>query len=279
MSGEFLANLTADGRRAHLAAGLPALAVAAVQATGLAPAALQPLHMLPVGLLAWSSGPRRAGALALLLGAWGGWVGAFASPAAAAVWTATAAALGLLVSKAAALYRSEHRDARYDPLTGALNRRAFTEGLERNAAEAQSDARPRLLIYLDLDGFKAVNDVHGHDVGDDVLRHFAASVRSRLGPSDVFARLGGDEFVLLVLEDPALDSYTQADMLHEAFSDALAELPYGVTCSVGAILISPPITARREDLMRWADELMYEVKRAGKNALRIARASDLAMAA
>jgi diguanylate cyclase (GGDEF)-like protein len=87
------------------------------------------------------------------------------------------------------------RFARQDPLTGLDNRWALRERFE---ALAPGPARPAALIYLDLDGFKPINDIHGHQVGDALLRAVAARLTASLRPGDSVYRIGGDEFVMLL---------------------------------------------------------------------------------
>ncbi|MFI7598113.1 diguanylate cyclase [Actinoplanes sp. NPDC049681] len=108
--------------------------------------------------------------------------------------------------------------SRTDPLTGCLNRRGFTE---RFAAE-----RPAALVLLDLDGFKQVNDAHGHAAGDDLLIWVAATLRDRVQPGGVVGRLGGDEFVVLPGPDPAADPGRIAETLRGSLAERTA-------CSVG----------------------------------------------
>lgn len=244
---------------------------------------LFPFHVMPVLLVAWTAG--RGPALLLALAA------ATVAAAATAGGLVDQLTIGLLgfgslllcivsVHRARAAYDREHYFASHDLLTGALNRRAFYDRLDAVGANAARTKQTHLLLYVDLDGFKGVNDRYGHEAGDEVLKGLALAVKAELAPGELFARVGGDEFVALVTEHTDLDPYTQAQDEHERLTAALDGLGFeGLGCSMGAVVISPPVSASREALLKWADELMYEVKRAGKGALRIGHAEMLALAA
>ena len=116
------------------------------------------------------------------------------------------------------------REAAEDPLTGIGNRRALTEAL-RAAAERFGDVAPDVghrpwhsLLVIDLDGFKAINDVHGHVLGDEVLRAVAAALRGAARAEDVVVRLGGDEFVVLAQDADEAAGLALADRIAEAIS-------------------------------------------------------------
>ncbi len=151
--------------------------------------------------------------------------------------------------------------AAHDPLTGLANRRLFERRLETALAKRGGVAELGVL-FLDLDGFKGVNDTYGHDAGDEVLLTSAHRLRTVVEPQDVVARLGGDEFAVLARR-PSAEALGR---LRELVSEALAEpqLVHGhllsVPGSVGMTLASageaPPVVLRR------ADEAMYAVKRA-----------------
>lgn len=162
-------------------------------------------------------------------------------------------------------YEGERRHATVDDLTGALKSRAFRDRLDAEVRLARRDGRSLTLTYMDLDGFKAVNDRHGHGAGDALLTGFAKLARDALGPSDVFARVGGDEFVALLVRDDSEATEAAAD-LHRRLRAAMPSLGHPVTCSMGAV-IARDLAAG--ELVRRADALMYEVKRAGKDALRL----------
>ncbi len=252
------------------------MCIAGATLTGIA-AGWASLSLITIVGLAWCFGWQRAClaglaiALALFAAAQFGnapsWLGYVAN--AAAVVSAGGLAT-YITDHAHRAYRRERHDARHDPLTGLLNRRAFFDRLDDLVPSLGRTGALHLLVFIDLDGFKQINDVYGHDAGDRVLQTCGASLRQLVAQEDAVARLGGDEFIALVRASDLDDPYTQADALHLDLSAALAELPYApLGCSMGVIIITPPTDATRSALIGWADRLMYEVKRAGKGNLRI----------
>ncbi|WP_232318577.1 GGDEF domain-containing protein [Sphingomonas sp. TDK1] len=192
-----------------------------------------------------------------------------------AIWnTATRAAAAIMIVLMVATLRhsidSERWRASTDYLTRSLNGGAFRSQIERVARIGRRRGATLLLLYMDLDGFKAVNDRYGHAAGDDVLRCFADEARARMRADDLFARLGGDEFcACLAIEREAAPEQV-AESLHARLSDALRATGYAVTCSMGAVVIDAAAGDDTERLIALADEAMLEVKRNGKNAIRIA---------
>ncbi len=128
--------------------------------------------------------------------------------------------------------------------------------------------QPLLLAYLDLDGFKQVNDLHGHEAGDLVLKRFGTAGRAVLRDSDCFGRMGGDEFAVLAPVATVEAASTMAQELHKRFTDVLAGTDHEVTCSMGALVIAPDGAAFLDEVVRKADRLMYAAKHGGKNRLR-----------
>ncbi|NJB97561.1 MULTISPECIES: GGDEF domain-containing protein [Sphingomonas] len=157
-----------------------------------------------------------------------------------------------------------------DYLTRSLNGGAFRSQLERVAQIARRRGSTLLLLYMDLDGFKAVNDRHGHAAGDLVLRRFADEARARMRPDDLFARLGGDEFCAFLAIERGVVPEQVAESLHARLSEALRSTGHAVTCSMGAVVIDAHAARDTERMIGLADEAMLEVKRNGKNAIRIA---------
>ena len=162
--------------------------------------------------------------------------------------------------------------ARHDALTGALNKQAFLSQF----VEATRDRRRETfaLAYLDLDGFKQVNDGHGHAAGDEVLKRFAAGAEALMRKRDRLARFGGDEFVMMIAARDGAEALEAVERVHHRLSTLLQGLDYAVTCSMGAVICDDRCHADADSLVGLADALMYEVKRAGRNALRIAIAND-----
>lgn len=165
--------------------------------------------------------------------------------------------------------------SRTDPLTGLLNRRAFEAELGRRLDRNVIASAPGALVYVDLDNFKAVNDIHGHGRGDEALCAVARLLLRSTRPGDLVARLGGDEFALwLERTDMATTARRAADLTESAralaaFSGEPAR-PFGF--SVGAAVFAPGSDETLAALAARADRAMYTVKRDGKGGFAIAPA-------
>jgi diguanylate cyclase (GGDEF)-like protein len=160
-----------------------------------------------------------------------------------------------------------------DMLTGLPNRRAFHEELPKAMARAQRDNHDLAVLFLDLDGFKAVNDTHGHEAGDELLRQFAARISACVRKTDMVARLAGDEFVVilerLVLASDASD--VASKIRHEmAAAFDLGTARVTLSSSVGIALFAPNGTQSPNQLIHAADQAMYVAKHAGKNRIHVA---------
>jgi diguanylate cyclase len=152
-----------------------------------------------------------------------------------------------------------------DPLTGLPNRRAMEQKLERLLARAVQDGSRVQVAFIDLDGFKAINDSHGHDIGDHFLLHIAGKLGACLRPGDLVARIGGDEFVVLAQgDDPGKLGERLTHATAGAFRHARCSFDYG-GASVGVALSQAGETGAATLLAR-ADATMYEVKRARQSA-------------
>jgi diguanylate cyclase (GGDEF)-like protein len=154
-------------------------------------------------------------------------------------------------------YVREWWQARTDILTGALNRQAFFE----LAPSANDTQRWRLLAYADLDGLKQVNDKQGHAAGDACLKAYGTTVRHIIRRHDIFARVGGDEFLIFMNVKDEAAARAVASRLHQAVNGIAAHRSR-LKCSVGGLLV-PPGDASMDDLVRSADNLMYEAKLRG----------------
>lgn len=157
--------------------------------------------------------------------------------------------------------------AMHDPLTGLPNRRMFMENLERLMAHAQRSGQLLALLFIDLDGFKLVNDSLGHHVGDRLLQSVATSLKSQLRADDLLARMGGDEFVLLVngYETPDQLAKIANKILHVLqHQDAQANGRIEIGASIG-ISLYPEDADDGDQLIRNADMAMYRAKENGKN--------------
>jgi diguanylate cyclase (GGDEF)-like protein len=153
--------------------------------------------------------------------------------------------------------------ATHDPLTTVLNARAFASQVAQELGRNRRYGRPLALVYLDLDDFKKVNDAHGHATGDAVLRLVADAMRSAVRQADVVGRLGGDEFGVLMPETDGSVAHAVANRLAGGIRTVFRGTP-SVTASIGVVAVSGT-EAGSDELLRKADQTMYEAKRAGKD--------------
>ena len=165
------------------------------------------------------------------------------------------------------------RSAHYDPLTGLANRVLLADRLNQAMAHAVRYQQLMALVYLDLDGFKAVNDAHGHEAGDIVLMTVAKRMKEAMREGDTLARVGGDEFVaiLLGLDAPTDSLPIMQRMLLAASLPILleAEVMVQVSASLGATYFEQAAPVDAEQLMKQADQTMYQAKQAGKGRIHV----------
>ncbi|MFC2991287.1 GGDEF domain-containing protein [Halomonas tibetensis] len=154
-----------------------------------------------------------------------------------------------------------------DWLTGVANRRQFMKQAKEELARAKRYDIPLSLLCLDLDHFKVVNDVHGHQVGDQVLKHVTSTMENNLRPQDLLARVGGEEFQVLL---PDSDIH-QASEIAERIRASLHELEIRLHDKVVKVTVSLGCAQRGQDgedidsLMRIGDQRLYEAKALGRN--------------
>lgn len=166
------------------------------------------------------------------------------------------------------------RQIRHDPLTDVLNRRGLDDAAARAIASAQRYGRPLALVVCDLDGFKELNDGHGHMAGDMALRGFAQLLTSAVRRGDIVARLGGDEFGLLLVET---DAAAAADVMERVRAEItclqLSDAPQArLRASFGVAELRAG-DAQLDDLILRADAALYDAKRDGKDRVAIWRAA------
>jgi diguanylate cyclase (GGDEF)-like protein/PAS domain S-box-containing protein len=160
-----------------------------------------------------------------------------------------------------------HR-ALHDPLTGLPNRALFADRLEHALTDAHRTGLRSGLVYLDLDGFKHVNDTAGHAAGDELLQQVAARLRQCLRPGDTLARLGGDEFAVLCPGSSGAATVVAERLLHALRAPVvLAAGTYCVSASLGVTLTLPQDSA--DTAVQRADAAMYAAKRSGKDQVRV----------
>lgn len=156
--------------------------------------------------------------------------------------------------------------AREDTLTRLANRRAFNEAGRATLALARRQDGPLTVVFIDLDKFKQVNDEHGHDMGDAVLRRVAEVFRGHVRAGDIAGRLGGDEFALLLPGMDARAALTYVEELRQRLLDAMRASGCPVTFSIG-IVSYRHAPDDLEALLVEADRLMYAAKLAGRDRI------------
>jgi diguanylate cyclase (GGDEF)-like protein len=166
-----------------------------------------------------------------------------------------------------------------DDLTQLYNSRYLNLVLRRESKRASRNGRPLSLLFLDLDGFKAVNDTYGHLAGSRALVEAAVVIRRSARETDVVARFGGDEFALVLPDTGSEGAAAVGERIRErvaahAFLED-AGLNIHLTLSVGVATL-PDAAASAEELVRSADAAMYQVKGAGKNGVSVARGEEAA---
>jgi diguanylate cyclase (GGDEF)-like protein len=236
-------------------------------------------YVLPVALTCWLAGRSRGLAMAVLCA--GIWFtadlasGQVYSHAAIAAWD-TIIRLGffviityLLAALRKAMLRLEDL-SHVDELTGAANSRYFYALLENELSRLARYGRPLTLAYMDLDGFKTVNDTVGHLEGDRVLQVVVAGARTHLRNTDVIARLGGDEFALLLPETDELSAQAAIAKTRDRLLENMQAGGWPVTFSIGVVTCHQVPPGQAEALVKVADDLMYGVKTGGKDAVRYA---------
>lgn len=158
--------------------------------------------------------------------------------------------------------------AQYDPLTALPNRILLADRLHQAMAQTNRHKQPFAVLYLDLDGFKSVNDTYGHEAGDQLLIALATNMKRTLREIDTIARIGGDEFVILLLNlndiqacVPMLNRLLEGAQKPVLINNHLLE----VSASFGVTFFPQSIHIDADQLLRQADYAMYQAKSAGKN--------------
>jgi diguanylate cyclase (GGDEF)-like protein/PAS domain S-box-containing protein len=162
--------------------------------------------------------------------------------------------------------------AHFDALTKLPNRLLLGDRMHQALIQAKRRGQSLAVVFLDLDGFKAVNDQHGHDAGDHLLVEIAGLMKQALREGDTLARLGGDEFVAVLLDvsdikvcEPMLNRLLAAAAQPVRFGDALLQ----VSASMGVTFYSQAMGVEADQLLRQADQVMYQAKLTGKNRYHV----------
>ncbi len=168
------------------------------------------------------------------------------------------------------LYEQMARHATHDSLTNLPNRKHFHDQLANAIASAQRERRTFTVLYLDLDGFKAINDALGHAVGDQLIENTARRLERCVRKGDMVARVGGDEFVVLLQEVASVDISKIAEKIIKSLSEpfVISDKALCITTSIG-VSTFPQDGTDAHALIHNADSAMYETKRSGKNGYRI----------
>jgi diguanylate cyclase (GGDEF)-like protein len=238
-------------------------------------------YFVPVGFVAWRLGKRAGIAFAVASAA--AWLasnflaGLSRAGPLVQVWNGCAHLAGfvvaaLLVAELHERVEQERDLSRTDALTGLANGTAFRERLTLEVARTRRWHRPLTLACVDLDDFKAVNDEFGQTVGDEVLRTVAVALRSAIRSTDLAARIEGDKFTLLFPETDKGGAKVVLETVLGRLHQDLIRAGWPVTASIGSV--STIEATSTESLLRQADQVMFEVKKTGKAAVRAAEAGD-----
>lgn len=181
-----------------------------------------------------------------------------------------AGAVTAMIGEADVLMKRLRHQATTDPLTGLGNRRWLGERVAEEIARAQRQGDPVSLVVFDLDRFKAINDTHGHDVGDKVLMAASEMVKSALRPYDLAARIGGEEFCIVMPRTDKAGAAAFAERLRLLLeASTVAPLARGrVTASFG--ICQAGAGSRLQHMLKEADTALYSAKEAGRNRVVIA---------
>jgi len=228
-----------------------------------------PLYVIPVSFFAWFAGKRAgiffaAASVSLAFAIRLRHIQRLTAVWDALLWLALYFGTVFILVQLRKLYERERHLSRIDPLTRIENRRALRESADRARSYSERQGLPLSIAFLDLDGFKVLNDKLGHRIGDKLLALTAAVIRKFIRPTDTVARVGGDEFVILL---PATTSEDAAQILHRVrhnFEVAMQNKRWPVTISVGLVTFSPPLSSVKE-MIQHADAAMYAAKSRGRN--------------
>jgi diguanylate cyclase (GGDEF)-like protein len=154
-----------------------------------------------------------------------------------------------------------------DDLTGLYNRRGFFAVADQHLKMAQRMKRKMFLLFVDMNGFKDINDTYGHKAGDNALIEMANILKHTFRGSDIVARMGGDEFIVLAIEGNSCKGYSSAERLIESVfeSNKSGSLPFTLSMSIGSACYDPDNPSTIDDLIAVADKLMYDDKTNKKN--------------
>ncbi|MGB0203976.1 MAG: GGDEF domain-containing protein [Neptuniibacter sp.] len=177
--------------------------------------------------------------------------------------------IGLLI-KLHELEEKQRELATYDELTGTMNRRTFFESFNTLKKIADRNHSHLTLAYIDIDDFKAINDTYGHMVGDEVLRSFADTLKEGARGSDIIARMGGEEFAILLPDTDIQGAYAILERLRTQICTKtlrIEEHAINLSISVGLSHSQKEKELAVEQLIKQADQALYQAKSEGKNCI------------
>lgn len=172
--------------------------------------------------------------------------------------------ISLLLARIKNTLKIEQEMADTDGLTALLNGRAFRESLTRLLDFCRRIKRPITLAYIDLDNFKKVNDTFGHTEGDRVLRVVGSGLARSVRSTDIVGRLGGDEFAVALPDTNKVQARTVIEKMHLQLMKEIGLHNWPIGFSIGVISFAPPPSSA-DEAIRQVDNLMYRVKKSGKN--------------
>lgn len=182
--------------------------------------------------------------------------------------TLPATLLGMVMLVQSRIIETMRSALTFDDLTGAYSRRSFLSEVQVELTRGRRSGRPAVLLALDIDRFKSINDSYGHAAGDAALRHFAESVKGIIRPGDRFGRLGGEEFAVLICDTDLTGAQLQAQRIRAT----VASSPLRTHGKIIALTVSGGLSACRLDdtpatLLARADAALYRAKRLGRDRM------------
>lgn len=230
------------------------------------------LYLLPVAFVTWFAGRGNGFIISLICASLWSVDNFVENDLIVSIWNifSTASifiAVSAMLSKIHQLWKNDIALSRTDPLTGVMNTRAFSELVDYEILRLQREGSPFSLAYLDVDNFKAVNDRHGHKMGDELLKAVVSNMLGNLRKTDVIARMGGDEFAIFLPATSHEAVQVVMRKVKEELRALTADHNWPTTFSIGVVTCNHG-ACELDGIITLADELMYEVKNTGKNNIR-----------